>query len=100
MKTIELTPEWVLENLQCGCYADGNGIACVHTENVTNASFIELALKTLEIQFEQHDSFDSNDALCISFYFRIEDIRNDCPTFYEDMREMDIVNRGLNFSKN
>ncbi len=100
MKKMILTPDWVLEKIPLGWNVDFNGVVSAYTLSIADANFIELALNTLEIQFEQEMNYsDENDELSIEFYFRLEDIRNDCPSFYEFMID-DFNNLGWNLSKN
>jgi hypothetical protein len=97
MKQMILTPEWVLQKLPVSSSADGNGEVIVYTDNATDSDFIELALNTLEIQFEHKvDCIDEDDELSIEFKFHLEDIQNHCPSYYDRMREVDINNHGRN----
>ncbi len=84
---IELTPDWVLKNLSDHWYADGNGYAVISvvTENFSTA-WIELALDTLDIEWEVGEHFI--DGINYSDYvFDIEDIKEDCPEYYEELIE-------------
>lgn len=100
-RILELTPEWVLEKLPDASYADGNGNISVYADDATNANFIELALDSLHINYESYDYLDDNDDFVFGFDFRIEDIKEECPSFYEFMKEIDnnnLIHRNL--SKN
>lgn len=91
-KFIELTPQWVLEKLSHTHYADGDGNISVYTNDATDANWIELALNTLDITFDENDYVDGNDEIMFGFEFRIEDIKNDCPSFYLKMEDLDSNN--------
>jgi hypothetical protein len=87
-KHLNLTPEWVLERLPDTSYADGDGKVSVYTDDATDANFIELALDSLRISYEAYDYLDDNDDLVFGFDFRIEDIEEECPTFFQSMKEL------------
>lgn len=91
-KTLKLSPEWVLNKLSHTHYADGNGNVSVYTGDATDANFIELALNSLQVSFEAYDYLDENKALVFGFDFRLEDIRNECPTFYNEMKKINSNN--------
>lgn len=92
-KQLRLTPVWVLEKIPLTRNADGNGNASVYTDDATDANFIQLALDSLHINYETYDyhdddNDDDNDFL-FGFDFRIEDIKEECPSFYQSMKELD-----------
>jgi hypothetical protein len=89
MRNLNLTPEWVLEKLPHTHYADGDGNVSVYTADATDANFIELALNSLHIQYETYDYFDDNADFVFGFDFRIEDIKDECPAFYQRVKEID-----------
>lgn len=96
MKNLNLTPEWVLEKLPHTRYADGAGNISVYTDDATDANFIELALDSLHINYEAYDYLDENDDFVFGFDFRIEDIKDECPAFYQSMKEINnnnMINR-------
>lgn len=88
-KIIELTPEWVLEKLPHTHQSDGKGKNSVYTGNATDAAWIELALDSLNIAYETFDYVDDNNEILFGFEFRIEDIKNDCPTLQRRMKEIE-----------
>lgn len=90
---IELTPEWVLERVPHSHYADGDGNISVYTNDAVHASFIELALETLQLSFQTSDFFDDENDITIEFNFRIEDIKGYCPTYYRQMMKLNNNNR-------
>lgn len=93
MKThLKLTPEWVLGKLPRTHYADGDGNISVYTANATDANWIELALDSLNITYNAYDYVDDNDDFVFGFDFRIEDIKDECPNFYKDMKALDTNN--------
>jgi hypothetical protein len=99
--TLELTPEWVLEKLPHTHYADGSGKISVYIGDATDANYIELALDSLQINYEAYDYLDDNDDFVYGFDFRIEDIQVECPSFYQSMKELDENNLiHKNLSKN
>jgi hypothetical protein len=89
-KILELTPEWVLDKLSQTSYADGDGNISVYTDDATDANYIELALDYLQINYEAYDYLDGNDDFVFVFDFRIEDVKEECPSFYKSMKELDI----------
>jgi len=89
---LKLTPEWVLEKIPHTRYTDGDGNISVYTNNATNANLIELALDSLQINYHSFDGIDDNGELGFGFDFRIEDIKDDCPTFYQKVKEIDNKN--------
>ena len=89
-KSIELTPEWVLEKIPHTHYADGDGNISVYTESVTDANWIELALDSLYIEYKTDDYSDDCGGTVFSFEFRIEDIKDECPVFYTRMKKMSL----------
>lgn len=88
MKTMNISPEWVLEKLPHTHSADGYGNVSVYTGDATDANFIELALNSLQVSFEAYDYLDENKTFVFGFDFKLEDIRIECPTFYTDMKEI------------
>lgn len=95
MKSIELTLEWVLNELPISFYADGNGNVSLKTDNVTDAKRIRLALDTSCIPYKENDYGDV-ETIFFGFEFRIEDIKDNCPAFYRNMKEMDTRNNLIN----
>jgi len=99
-KLVEITPEWVLDNLSDSMYADGYGNMSVYTSSVSDYNWMRLALRTLKITFEESDNDDYEDRL-LSFGFRIEAIKDECPSLYERMFKLNInilefkLNRGI-----
>jgi len=96
MKTITLTPDWILQKLPHTRYADGGGSVSVYTNDATNANFIELALDSLHIHYEAYDYLNDNADFVFGFDLRIEEIKNECPIFYQSVKEIDknnLINR-------
>jgi hypothetical protein len=92
-KIIELTPEWVLEKIPHSHYSDGNGNSSVYTGNATDANWIELALESLNIEYETYDCADGNNEILFGFDFRIGDIKSECPSLHIRMKELDANNK-------
>lgn len=92
-KSIELTPEWVLEKIPHTHYADGDGKISVYTNDAVHASLIELALETLQLSFQTSDFFDDENEVTIEFNFGVEDINGLCPNYYRKMKELNKNNR-------
>lgn len=87
-KRIELTPEWVLCKLSHTQHADGEGNISVYTGNASDANWIELALKSLSIEYEVYDYLGDDGLFYFSFDFKIEDIQVDCPNLYRSLKEL------------
>ena len=86
---IELTPEWLLENLSHTLDTDGAGQISLYTGNASDANWIELALNSLEISFEVYDYLNDYSDIVFGFDFRIEDIEKDCPNLSKRVRELE-----------
>ena len=100
VKPIELTPEWVLNELPISHYADGNGVGSIDTDSVSDACWIKLALNTLLIPYEEKE-YGDDDLTFIDFEFCIEDLKENCPALYKQLKEMDTKNKiykGLNIN--
>jgi hypothetical protein len=96
-KQIVLTPEWVFENVPQNQFADGNGNIRVYTNDPTDANLIELAIEALKISFEVDDFYDEDYEISFCFVLRVEDLIEDCPSFYQTMKSMD---DSMKFHKN
>jgi hypothetical protein len=90
MKTINIIPDWILENLSHTIDIDRNGQISVYTGNASDANWIELALNSLEISFEAYDYLDVNKDIVFGFDFQIDDIEYKCPNLSKRVREMEI----------
>lgn len=91
-KLIELTPEWVLTELPISLYADGNGNISIDTDTLTDAKWIKLALDTILIPYEENE-YGDGDMTFIDIEFRIDDLKQDCPNLYKELKEMDAKNK-------
>lgn len=89
MRHLNLTPEWVFENLPHTRYADGDGNVSLYTDDATDANFIELALDTLDILYEAYDYLNDDNDIVFGFDFKINDVKEECPSFYHSMKEID-----------
>jgi len=92
VKFIEITTEWVLTEIPQSHYADGNGNISIDTDDLSDVKWIKLALETLCIPYEEKAYGDDN-ILFFDFEFRIEDIKDNCPALYKNMKEMDAKNK-------
>ena len=92
VKHIELNPEWVLTELPISLYADGCGAVSLDTDSATDASWIRLALNTLYIPYEEKE-YGDGEMTFIDIEFHIDDLKQDCPTLYKRMKEMDANNK-------
>jgi len=90
-KFIELTSEWILNEIPISHYADGDGNVSLDTDSITNAKLIELALKSSCIPYTQNEYCDAIN-IFFDFEFKLEDIRSECPNLYKKMRELDAKN--------
>jgi hypothetical protein len=97
-KLIELTPEWVLTELPISHCADGTGKMIIETQIETDAKWITLALDTICIDYEYFDE-GRGKIFFYHFEFRLEDIKENCPALYKNMKELDDKNKILKDSK-
>jgi hypothetical protein len=100
VKPIVLTPEWVLCNFPQTLYADGCGHVSLDVYNDSDIKWVELALSTLCIPFKVNEYVDE-DSTFIDFEFFIEDLKENCPALYKELKEMDAKNKiykGLNIN--
>jgi hypothetical protein len=99
-KIIEATPEWVLSNFPQALYADGSGNVSLDVYDVTEVKWIELALQTISINFKENE-YTEDDLTIIDIEFRLEDLQENCPALYKQLKEMDAKNKiykGLNIN--
>ena len=99
-KIIEVTPEWVLSNFPQAFYADGCGHITLDIYDVKEVIWIELALQTLCINFKENE-YTEDDVTIIDIEFRLEDLQENCPALYKQMKKMDAKNKiykGLNIN--
>jgi hypothetical protein len=100
LKIIDLTPEWILSEFPQAIYADGCGNVSLDVYDVKEVKWVELALNTLCIPFEVNE-FGNGDSTYIDFEFCIEDLKENCPALYKQLKEMDAKNKifkGLNIN--
>jgi len=88
-KMIEIDPEWVLMILTDSWLTDGDGLAII-TINESNPSrfLIESALNSLNIEWDAN-LFSTIKGKEIDYFFEIEDIKDLCPVFYEELMLME-----------
>lgn len=92
VRHIQLNPEWILTELPQSLYADGNGLIGVSTDTKADAKWIKLALETLCIPFEENE-YDVEDLIFIDIEFNIDDLKQDCPTLFKILKDMDTKNK-------
>ncbi len=83
---IELTPEWVLKNMSDHWFTDGEGFAIISTTKSSSRAWVELALDTLDIEWEVEEVFYDEENH-FQYVFDIEDVIEECPEFYEELIE-------------
>jgi hypothetical protein len=90
MKTLKITPEWVLEKLPQTTLVDDKGYVTLSSDSLTDSHWIDLALKTLKINYESltvgYDPDPKEQYFEVQWHFKINDIKDDCPTFYENWK--------------
>jgi hypothetical protein len=92
VKHIELFPQWVLIEMPALLYADGCGNISVRTSAPNDVKWIELALNTLSIPYQEYEFYEGYETF-IDFEFRMEDIKENCSTLYKRMKAMDAKNK-------
>jgi hypothetical protein len=92
LKNIELTPEWVLSKFPQVIYVDGSGNVSMDVYDVKEVKWIELALQTLCINFKENE-YAEDDVTIIDIEFRLEDLQENCPALYKQLKSMDAKNK-------
>jgi len=100
MKKIEITPEWILDSLSVIHYADGLGNMTITADTVSDSRWIDLALDTINVKYKSDileydpDPEDPYDDFYfeISWQFRIEEVKDDCPNLYAKWMGMNLLN--------
>lgn len=100
MKKIEITLEWILDKLTVTHYADGLGNITITADTVSDSRWIDLALDTINVKYEsdilEHDPDPENPfddfIFEISWQFRIEEVKDDCPNLYVKWMGMNLLN--------
>jgi hypothetical protein len=96
MKKIEITPEWILENLSTNLDCK-NGRVLISCND--NYHWIKLAFDTLEILYSEDEYIDEDtidddiEKFEIQFNFILEDIREECPNLYEHLKKLNENNK-------
>jgi hypothetical protein len=86
--TINITPEWVLSEMKFEDYANGDGYIDLETFDLTDLRWIRLALKTLNIPYEDYDYFGDDDYY-MGVRFKIDDLKAECPSLHARFKELD-----------
>ena len=90
-KTIKITPEWILHELPIVHLVDGHGNVKIHTVINFDGSFIKLALQTLAIDYKELAWEKTGEQFFAEFEFMIADIKDECPTLFEKLDEMNYL---------
>lgn len=94
MKKLELTCEWILDKLPFTHFSEGNGVGWIETDSGMESMLVELALKTLGINYTDDEYINEHtDEFYMQYKFKIEDIKDECPNLYEMMHMSDENNR-------
>ena len=95
MKTIVITPEWILSKL-ISYRCDGEGNACFFTNTLNDRAWAHAALGTLGIDYETFGNDTGGDVyenlVSLMWGFKIDDIK-DLKVLYERLRKEDEVER-------
>lgn len=88
MKTIKITPDWILTELPHKRIEIVNGKICILKVSSMDACWFNLALTTLNIEFKQTKTLDEDRYVYEIFEIRIEDVRDNCPSLYVRLNEI------------
>lgn len=97
MKKLNLTIDFVLDNLSINMFADGKGNITIatDTEEITPYFLIDLALENLGIPFNTGEYLYDNNIELTHFEFKLNDlksVKDDCPVFYKHINELNSRN--------
>ena len=92
VQPIDLTAEWILSKFPQALYADGCGHVSLDVYDDSDIKWVELALNTLCISFKVNEFVDG-DSKFIDFEFCIEDLKENCPALYKELKSMDAKNK-------
>jgi len=79
-KLIEVTPEWILENISYRSTVEENVFIIAYHD--VEFELIRMALNKLKISYVERTGNDTDDYIQ-GFEFRLEDIQTSCPSFYK-----------------
>lgn len=91
MKKIELTPEWILLNLTGAFYANNEQtlIVCYENYHWIKLAFDTIGIKYFENEYINEDSSDDDiEKYENHFVFDLNDIKNECPNLYKNLKEL------------
>lgn len=92
MKKIEIRPEWILEQCPHTVHPDGKGNIMICTDSLSLSIWIDLALDTLDIEYESstigYDPDPEKQCFEVRWEFRIEDIKEECPAIYDEWMQL------------
>lgn len=87
MKKIELTPEWLLDNFSHTLHCNGTDALIV--SSIEESHWVKLAFDTLEIDYSDNEYFnEDNETFNTHFEFNLEDIKEECPNLYTNLKEL------------
>lgn len=100
MKKIELTAEWILDNLTISKTCKDNLVTIeVDFENDRTAMmFVDLAFKTLGItpnQFDIENGIEGSDNnwFTAGYEFELDELKEDCPNLYKSLLKINENNK-------
>ena len=100
MKEVKLSAEWILDKMSMGWMTDGEGNVHLQVDlndTIIGSQLVELALETIGVQYESETvGYDPDPEECEAieeYYFKIADIREDCPKLWLEMDEQNEINR-------
>ena len=92
-KVAELTPDWLLSNFCEDFYMLDDGQSFIFIDDIRDRAWIALAFETLGVVCEAYvDEEEAKDPVFI-FRFQIEDVKIECPIFYEFFTHTSVVGK-------
>jgi hypothetical protein len=98
MKNIEISAEWILNNLPSITEAVGNGRMILVVDNISDSLWISFALDSMGVKYES-DIIEEEElnvkvqtSLLVFWKFRIEEIKEECPVLYAEWTRLDLIN--------
>jgi len=87
IKMIELSPEWVLMQLNNAYFIKDDGICRIETICRNDDLLLSVAFNYLSIPYKGY--FIDEDLGINGYEFKIKDIKYKCPTFYLELKILD-----------
>ncbi len=82
-KVAELTPDWLLSNFCEDFYMLDDGQSFIFVDDIRDRAWIALAFEILGVACEGYVDEEETKIPVFIFSFQIEDVKNECPIFYE-----------------